>query len=69
MLFTLDFALLSIHDIQLSDGKRINKKDVLAYVFLGDKFLDTLVLGSASSNIHKQNQDNQQSSSLINPLP
>jgi hypothetical protein len=42
-------VLLSIHDLQLAEGQRVNKKDVLAYVFLGDKCLDTLVLGAAAA--------------------
>jgi len=44
----LEFAVLSVHDLQLqADDARVNKKEVMAYVFLGDQCLDTLVLGSA----------------------
>ena len=53
----LDFVILTIHDLQLGDREnaRINKKEVAAYVFLNDKCLDCLVLGSNNA----QMQDNQ----------
>ena len=56
-----DFLILSIHDLQLGDSEanRVDKKEVAAYVFLNDKCLDCLVLGSQSA----QMQDPQQSSS------
>ena len=59
--FISDFLILSIHDLQLgdSDANRVDKKEVAAYVFLNDKCLDCLVLGSQSA----QMQDPQQSSS------
>jgi hypothetical protein len=59
--FIPDFLILSIHDLQLgdSDANRVDKKEVAAYVFLNDKCLDCLVLGSQSA----QMQDPQQSSS------
>ena len=60
--FISDFLILSIHDLQLGDSdgnNRVDKKEVAAYVFLNDKCLDCLVLGSQSA----QMQDPQQSSS------
>jgi hypothetical protein len=59
-----DFLILSIHDLQLGDSdgnNRVDKKDVAAYVFLNDKCLDCLVLGSQSAQL----QDPQQSSSGV----
>ena len=51
--FIIDFLILSIHDLQLGDSEaaRVDKKDVAAYVFLNDKCLDCLVLGSQSAQM------------------
>eukprot|EP00347_Sterkiella_histriomuscorum_P007897 403347143 len=61
-----DFVLLSIHDLQLPETLgRVNKKDVMAYVFLDDKCLDTLILGSSAqtqnTKDNKNRSNNQQS--------
>jgi hypothetical protein len=47
----IDFVLLTIHDLQLPKQKKFNRKDVVAYVFLGDKCLDCLVIGSPAAQI------------------
>ena len=47
-----DFLALSILDLQL-DGTRwkaIDKRNVVAYVMLGDKCIDCLILGSPNAS-------------------
>ncbi len=38
-----------MHDLQLP--KKVNKRDIVAYLFLGDKCLDCLILGSPSASL------------------
>ena len=40
-----DFIVLSILDLQLEE-EAVRKKDVIAYIMLGDTCVDCLVLGS-----------------------
>jgi hypothetical protein len=35
-------------------GSRIDKREIMAYVFLGDKCIDCLVLGSASATMDQE---------------
>ena len=44
-----DFIVLSILDLQL-EGEAVRKKDVIAYIMLGDTCVDCLVLGSQAAS-------------------
>ena len=48
-----DFLVLSILDLQLDaeQHKAVNKKEVIAYVMLGDQCIDCLVLGSPNASL------------------
>ena len=51
-----DFLVLSILDLQL-DAKRdkqVDKREVIAYIMLGETCVDCLVLGSPSATIQDQ---------------
>ena len=51
-----DFLVLSLLDLQL-DAKRyrqVNKREVIAYIMLGETCVDCLVLGSPSATIQDQ---------------
>ena len=51
-----DFLVLSILDLQLDikQHKSVNKREIIAYVMLGDTCIDCLVLGSPNSTMQKQ---------------
>jgi hypothetical protein len=58
-------VILSIHDLQIPEinpgaggsggpkgkSQRLDKRDLAAYIFLNDKCLDCLILGSASAQM------------------
>jgi len=46
-----DFLILSVTDLQLGQTMRVNKKDVIAYVMVGGKCIDCLVLGMNSASM------------------
>ena len=46
LILPIDFVLLSVHDLQLPENERIDKNELAAYVFLDDKCLDCLIIGS-----------------------
>lgn len=50
--FILDYVILSMHELQLGqEVQKVAKREVLAYVFLGEDCLDTLVLGETAPNV------------------
>ena len=51
-----DFLVLSILDLQLdaNRNKQVNKREVIAYIMLGDTCVDNLILGSPSATIQNQ---------------
>ena len=48
-----DFLVLSILDLRLDANmhKQVNKKEVIAYVNVGDTCIDNLVLGSPNASL------------------
>lgn len=48
-----DFLVLSILDLRLDakQHKAVNKKEVIAYVMLGETCIDCLVLGSPNASL------------------
>ena len=55
-----DFFVLSILDLQLDGSKHqaVDKREVIAYVMVGEKCIDCLVLGSPNSSLQKSGQNN-----------
>ena len=51
-----DFLVLSILDLQLDATKhdQVNKKEVIAYIMLGETCVDCLVLGSNAASMQDQ---------------
>ena len=51
-----DFLVLSILDLQLDvqRHRQLDKREVIAYVMLGETCVDCLVLGSPNSSVQKQ---------------
>ena len=48
-----DFIVLSILDLQLDANRHqaVNKKEIIAYIMLGDTCIDCLVLGSNGASM------------------
>ena len=48
-----DFLVLQLLDLQLDATKhrQVDKREVIAYIFLGDTCVDCLVLGSPSASL------------------
>jgi len=46
-----DFMVISILDVELDEGKVIEKNKVIYYVMSGDECLDSLILGPSNAQI------------------
>jgi len=52
-----DFIVLSLLDLQLDVAKHprpIDKREVIAYIMLGETCIDILILGSPSAHLQEQ---------------
>ena len=50
-----DFLVLSILDLRLDNQQqRVNKREIIAYIMLGDTCIDSLVLGSPNASLQDQ---------------
>ena len=54
-----DFIILSLLDLQLDTSKHpkpVDKREVIAYIMLGETCIDSIVLGSPNASIQDQKQ-------------
>lgn len=54
-----DFIVLSILELWVEKNRQVDKREVYADIFLGERCVDRLVLGSASASMQDQTRVNR----------